>query len=198
MVPQQSKNAFISKFIELDNNGRVWKDIVYTQLIQEFKIEKHPLDTLLHSYINDFNKFSIAFEQADTTILKLYRQGYQLGLISNGRSPFQEHNFYALGLKEYFSILVISEAVGIRKPDPEIFKYACRQLNCTTSDCIFIGDDPIADIEGAQRVGMQTILFHPTLTSSNTVADAIIHHYDELERAIQQLENRHINVPKQL
>lgn len=151
LVPQALKGSFIKRFIELENNGSVWKDVVYRQLIQEFHITNQTQHQLLESYINDFNKFSTSFECVEETIQRLYKHGYQIGLISNGKTPFQEHNFYALGLSEYFSLVVVSEAIGLRKPDPEIFMYACKQFNCRPSDCIFIGDHPKADIEGAKK-----------------------------------------------
>lgn len=98
LVPCKLKESFIQRFIELDDNGRVWKDQVYGQLIQEFKTTNYSTDELLNTYIQDFNKFSVAFDQAEQTIQSLHQKGYTLGLISNGKSPFQEHNFYALGL----------------------------------------------------------------------------------------------------
>ena len=187
LVPQQLKDAFIKRFVELDNNGNVWKDIVYSQLIKDFDIKKITVDELLKSYITDFNKFSTAFENVEKTLQRLKKQRYTLGLVSNGKTPFQEHNFYALGITEYFSTIVVSEAVGLRKPDPAIFLYACTQLNCNPSDCIFIGDNPKADIEGAKNVGMKTIFFHPTLTLDQPFSDASIHHYDDLEKTITRL-----------
>ncbi|HGX3400212.1 HAD family hydrolase [Acinetobacter nosocomialis] len=187
LVPQELKESFIKSFIKLDNNGSVWKDIVYDQLIKDFNIKGYDTNELLQSYINNFNKFSTAFENAQKTIQNLHAQGYTLGLVSNGKTPFQEHNFYALGITDYFSTIVISEAIGLRKPDPAIYLYACTQLGCKPSDCIFIGDNPKADIEGAKKVGMQTIFFHPTLTLKHPLSDASIHHYDELEETIKRL-----------
>ncbi|EPJ8112125.1 HAD family hydrolase [Acinetobacter baumannii] len=187
LVPQELKESFIKSFIKLDNDGSVWKDIVYDQLIKNFNIKGYDTNELLQSYINDFNKFSTAFENAQKTIQNLHAQGYTLGLVSNGKTPFQEHNFYALGITDYFSTIVISEAIGLRKPDPAIYLYACTQLDCNPSDCIFIGDNPKADIEGAKKVGMQTIFFHPTLTLEHPLSDASIHHYDELEETIKRL-----------
>lgn len=198
LVPQELKESFIKSFIKLDNNGSVWKDIVYDQLIKDFNIKGYDTNELLQSYINNFNKFSTAFENAQKTIQNLHAQGYTLGLVSNGKTPFQEHNFYALGITDYFSTIVISEAIGLRKPDPAIYLYACTQLDCSPSDCIFIGDNPIADIEGAKKVGMQTIYFHPTLTLHPSLSDASIHHYNELEEAIKKLANAspfHTNLP---
>ncbi len=189
LVSQQNKQNFIARFIELDNNGNVWKDLVYSQLIEEFNIQAFSVDFLLESYVNDFNKFCSSFESVPETIKNLYNKGYKLGLVSNGKSPFQENNFYALGLKEFFSTIIVSEAVGMRKPDRQIFEYACRELGCTPNECIFVGDNPKADIEGANNAGMKTIFFHPDPSISSTAADEKIHHYDQLETAINTLEN---------
>lgn len=82
IVSNENKMAFKKRFIELDRHGSVWKDVVYTKLIEEFSLMQS-LDTLLQSYIEDFNKFSIAFEGVELAIKNLYQQGYQLGLISN-------------------------------------------------------------------------------------------------------------------
>lgn len=38
LVPHELKKSFINRFIELDNNGSVWKDIVYSQLIKDFNL----------------------------------------------------------------------------------------------------------------------------------------------------------------
>lgn len=187
LIPQNKKDSFIQRFIELDNNGNVWKDIVYSRLIKEFNINTYNVDELLKSYINDFNKFSIGFENVQKVISDLYIKGYRLGLVSNGKTPFQEHNFYALGLTEYFSTIVVSDAIGLRKPDEKIFTYACDQLNCSPSSCIFIGDNPKADIEGAKNIGMKTIFFHQNLTLEPPTTDENIQHYDELEAAILRI-----------
>ena len=189
LVPQELKDTFIKKFVELDNNGNVWKDIVYSQLIKDFDIKKFTVDELLESYITDFNKFSIGFDNVQKVISDLYQKGYKIGLVSNGKTPFQEHNFYALGLTQYFSTIIVSEAIGLRKPDKEIFAYACNQLNCSPSDCIFIGDNLKADIEGAKNVGMKTIFFNPNQILKPPITDESIHHYDELELAINRINN---------
>ena len=189
LVPQELKDTFIKKFVELDNNGNVGKDIIYSQLIKDFDIKNFTVDELLESYITDFNKFSIGFDNVQKVISDLYEKGYKIGLVSNGKTPFQEHNFYALGLTQYFSTIIVSEAIGLRKPDKEIFAYACNQLNCSPSDCIFIGDNPKADIEGAKNVGMKTIFFNPNQILKPPITDESIHHYDELELAINRINN---------
>lgn len=180
LISANDREPFIQRFLELDDNGKVWKDHVYENLIQEFSIQGHSKEILLTSYIRNFNKFSCCFEHVENVIIQLKQQGYLIGLISNGRTPFQEHNFYALGLAEFFSSIIVSEAVGIRKPDPAIFLLSCQQLGVHPQDCIFVGDNELADIQGAKAVGMKTIFFHPNPAISSAIADANFHHYEKL------------------
>lgn len=180
LVSTMKKEFFIQRFLELDDNGKIWKDSVYEQLIHEFSIDHVTYDRLLSSYINDFNKFSCCFKNVESTIIELREQGYLIGLISNGRTPFQEHNFYALGLTTFFSSIIISEAVGIRKPDPEIFLLCCKELDVCPKNCIFVGDNEVADIQGAKAVGMKTIFFHPDPSITSLIADATLHYYTNL------------------
>ena len=51
----------------------------------------------------------------------------------------------------------MSEAVGHRKPDKEIFEFACRKIGADISNSIFVGDNPVADMKGAKNAGMKTI-----------------------------------------
>lgn len=184
LVPKSEKEKFIQCFLELDANGTVWKDVVYRQLIRKFKMAQFNTQELeqqlLNSYIQDFHQFCVAFEGVDTVIHTLFEAGYSLGLISNGKTPFQENNFQALGLSEYFSCVLVSEAVGLRKPQAEIFKMACQQLNVLPEQCIMIGDNEIADIQGAKNIGMQTILFNAEQEIKLTQADDQIHSFKEI------------------
>lgn len=101
-------------------------------------------------------------------------------MISNGKTPFQEHNFQALGLSEYFSCILVSEAIGLRKPQPEIFQMTCQQMNVIPEQCVMIGDNEIADIQGAKNIGMQTILFNAEQEIKLTQADDQVQCFGEI------------------
>ena len=191
LVPKSEKEKFIQCFIELDANGTVWKDVVYRQLIKKFKITQCNIQELeqqlLDSYIQDFHQFCVAFADVEIVIQTLFKTGYLLGLISNGKTPFQEHNFQALGLSQYFSCVLVSDAIGLRKPQAEIFQLACQQLNVLPEQCIMIGDNEIADIQGAKNVGMQTILFNSTQEEKLTQAENQAHSFKEILPIILKL-----------
>ena len=186
---------FVQRFITLDANGAVWKDQVYTQLKQEFDIPD-TVDTLVELYLRQFNLFCSPHASVRKVIQQLYVDGYLLGLISNGRSPFQQHNFYSLGLSQYFSSIIVSEAVGLRKPDSAIFFLACQQLKQRPSQCIFVGDNELADVQGAQSAGLTAIRFDPPTSIedlSQSRATARINDFSQLLNVIQYLENNNLN-----
>ncbi len=148
---------FVERFIALDQAGRVWKDNVYASLIDEFNITDWTVEELLNSYLLTFCAFCKPRNGALNAIEEFSGNGFKVGLVSNGKTPFQERNFQALGFSELFDCVVVSDAVGTRKPEKSIFELACRMVNANVEQSIFIGDNPVADIEGAKNAGMTTI-----------------------------------------
>jgi|GEM_PF-4398328 len=61
------------------------------------------------------------------------------------------------GLLTLLRVRTYSSCTHIRKPNPEAFKYAARQLDVDTRSCIFVGDRGDEDIDGAASVGMATV-----------------------------------------
>ena len=153
----ENTREFCNRFVELDSNGAVWKDQVYSQLVQEFEITDWSVRELLTSYELCFSGFCKLIPNAETALEALHKKGYKLGLVSNGKSPFQERNFNALGVSHLFGTVVVSEAVGFRKPEPEIFKLACTALDTSPENVVFVGDNPKADIAGANNLGMYSV-----------------------------------------
>ena len=55
---------------------------------------------------------------------------------------------------------MVSEAVGVSKPDPAIFEHALRALGCDAADAVMVGDSWAADVEGARGAGIRPIWFN--------------------------------------
>lgn len=84
---------------------------------------------------------------------ELRRSGTAVGLLSNswgGQYPEQR-------LAEVFDDVVISERVGLRKPDPAIYRLAAQRIGVAATGCVFIDDLPI-NVTAAQRLGMSGIV----------------------------------------
>jgi len=92
--------------------------------------------------------------------------GFRLHIITNGFEEVQYIKLENCGLREYFDVIVCSEAVGKNKPALAIFNYALEQANCIAENAMMIGDDYIADVSGGLKAGLQAILFDPHLRST--------------------------------
>ena len=77
------------------------------------------------------------------------------GIVTNG-SPSQHGKCRAAGLDELAPFIIVSDEAGYRKPDPRIFRDALKATGLTApEEAMFVGDNPVADIDGAKRFGMK-------------------------------------------
>lgn len=94
----------------------------------------------------------------------LRERGLKLGVISNTFIPADalDRHLAREGLLELLPIRMYSCDVNVRKPNPRIFRVACQRLGSPPGQVMFVGDLPKADIYGAKRIGMLTVLKDPT------------------------------------
>lgn len=93
-------------------------------------------------------------------LLDYLKPKYHLHLITNGFQEVQHTKLSGSGMELYFETLTVSEEVGVKKPNPEIFHYALRKANATAEESLMIGDEMAVDIDGARAAGMDQILFN--------------------------------------
>lgn len=79
-----SKGVYVSRFLELDNRGYVWKDRVYEQLVHEYHMTEITSESLLQDYLNHFKDWCIAFPHMLNMLQSLREKQLLLGIISNG------------------------------------------------------------------------------------------------------------------
>lgn len=94
-------------------------------------------------------------------LLEYLKPKYHLHLITNGFEEVQDTKLTLSGMKPYFETLTVSEEVGVKKPNPEIFQYALRKAHATAEESLMIGDEMAVDIDGARAAGIDTVLFNP-------------------------------------
>jgi FMN phosphatase YigB (HAD superfamily) len=99
---------------------------------------------------------------APQMLRKVRELGYHIGLVSDvawglpSRFPLQDMRFY--GLDRFFDDMVFSTDVGLRKPNPEIFRMELARVGATPEEALFVGNNLQADIKGALDVGMRAVL----------------------------------------
>lgn len=75
------------------------------------------------------------------------------GIISNGDKNQQRQKLKKAGIDKYFDVVVISDDIGISKPDPEIFLHAAAAAGKDPSQCWYIGDKVDTDAKAAMDAG---------------------------------------------
>jgi len=93
---------------------------------------------------------------------ELQEEGRMLGLISNaGDAENVQRLIDKAEIRDYFDPIIISAAIGIRKPDPILFEMVLDQWQVNPESIVMIGDRLEADILGAQNTGIHQIWLKP-------------------------------------
>lgn len=103
---------------------------------------------------------SACFEHIDPEVYELLNglkaAGMKLAIVSNCSAeeviPMAQSR-----LASYFDAIILSCEVGLKKPDPRIYREAARRLGVDESDCAFVGDGGSHELEGAREAGMTAI-----------------------------------------
>ena len=88
--------------------------------------------------------------------LAILRKKYRLALVSNC-AVGTDKLIDSLGLADFFSCIILSYQVGVRKPDKRMYLEALSCLKLEAHECIFVADE-ISDLEGAREIGLKTML----------------------------------------
>ena len=80
-----------------------------------------------------------------------------IGVLTNGFNEAQYRKLRSSGLDRFVQRMVISDEIGIQKPDPRIFRYAELATGATPESTVMIGDNPDNDIRGAIDAGWSAI-----------------------------------------
>jgi putative hydrolase of the HAD superfamily len=134
--------------------------VLMRRLLAEHGIE--PDDDGLARFLEaEHEAWAPAHQLASTThaLLETLRdRGLKLGLVSNVFDPPElfRRDLEQLGVAERLDAVVFASEVGLRKPDPAIFRHALDLLGVEPQAALFVGDSPVVDIAGAAAVGMHT------------------------------------------
>ncbi|MBL4745565.1 MAG: YjjG family noncanonical pyrimidine nucleotidase [Flavobacteriaceae bacterium] len=125
--------------------------------ILKISVSETQLVLLADAYIKELPKNNVLFPGVFEILEYLKDKKYPLHLITNGFNEVQYDKLKASKLSTYFKVVITSENVGVKKPNPIIFKEAVKVANATMNQSIMIGDNWEADIMGAKSAGMDVI-----------------------------------------
>ncbi len=111
----------------------------------------------MRAEITDVKNYEI-YPDAVEMLLFAKEKGYKNYILSNNY-PELESVMEKLGLAEFFDGFTVSAILGFDKPRKEIFEHALK-LAGYPEHCFMVGDNPYADVKGANSVGIPSVLVH--------------------------------------
>ncbi len=168
-------------------NGEIWLDFEAGRISQErlrtkrfellfdaFGIECDPAE-FSERYLANLALGTDLIEGAEDVLRSLHGRAGLL-LITNGLADVQRPRFGRSTVGHYFSDVVISEEVGVAKPDPAIFEVAFAKMGFPAkADVLIVGDSLSSDIRGGLSYGIDTCWFNP---EGKTNGSDMVAHYE--------------------
>ena len=143
-------------FAAFDDNGHAGRDRLIDRVLAQWPGITRKHEEMVAWYLEASRSALPRDPTALALLHELNAAGMPWGIVTNG-TPMQHATIRAQGLEGLARCVVVSEEAGCHKPDPAIFRLALNQLGLLPSrDVLFVGDDAIADIGGAQAVGLST------------------------------------------
>ncbi len=166
----------------LNNGGYVDYLRFFTEMPKAVGVPSPPpAEVLFKEYQRLFPAYVQLYDGARETLEALRDRGYRLGIITNGPLVQQHRKLDVSGLRPLLDTVLVSSEEGIHKPDPELFCRAAARLGLAPSQCVYVGDHPENDIEGALTAGMQAVFLrtrlpscgHPEVPSAASVTETL-------------------------
>jgi 5'-nucleotidase len=115
-----------------------------------------PAGDLNAAFLNAMAEICVPLPGA-VSLLNALKDKVKIGIITNGFTALQQIRLERTGLRDYFDLLVISEQVGVAKPDRKIFDYTFEQMGHPPRDRVMmVGDTAESDILGGMNAGIAT------------------------------------------
>lgn len=166
--------------IYADINNSLWRDFDNGLITQEkLKYERfrkffEKLQTdmdeyeFAKSYMMNLSQSSFLYDDSMSLVQDLSRE-YRLTIITNGLTAVQHNRVRNSAIGKYMDDVVISEEVGLSKPDKRIFEHALKNIGCTDRHkVLMVGDSLTTDIQGGINANIDTCWFNPGKIKNTT------------------------------
>lgn len=154
-------------------NGQLWLDFEQGEVAQDH-LKVHRFELLFEEmgasldaaafserYLENLARFADLIEGAEEVVRTLYGK-VGMVLITNGLAAVQRSRLARSPLAGYFADVVISEEVGVSKPDGRIFDVAFEKMGNPKKEAVLIvGDSLTSDMRGGIDYGIDTCWFNP-------------------------------------
>ncbi|GAA1996951.1 HAD family hydrolase [Catenulispora subtropica] len=133
------------------------RDAYFAVVRERFGLAE-PVEELWALYRRRMPEFVALRDEVRDGLVALRKAGWRLGIVTNGEADNQLGKIERTGLDRLVDAVAVSGALGVRKPDAEIFRVAAEGAGCALADGGWmVGDNPIADVGGGAAAGLRTV-----------------------------------------
>lgn len=180
-IKKEYKNEYQDIFRPLDS--KLWDDVIkgnsvippekvpeyrFEIFFKQININYHNYDLANRLFKKGFANTSSLTKNAYEVIKYLYENKYKIYVITNGIVELQKPRIRNSLVSPYISDIIVSEEVGVSKPNRRIFDILLKKTNLKTDEVIMIGDNLEKDIKGAQNANIISIWYNPNNENNNT------------------------------
>jgi putative hydrolase of the HAD superfamily len=197
-LPPAKKRGFLPRDLEVllvEFVDRELKNLAYDRsswwvnFILELGFNATPgfIRSLTETYWKTFVGESRLFPDALSTLHYLKKKGHRLGIVADtdGISLLKKNRIKICGLDRFLDVIVIAGESGTMiRPRPLSLLLAAKKLNLNPRQCIFVGDKPFTDIQGAKAAGMTTVLVQRRMWNLSPVPNHLIRSLSELKNLL--------------
>ncbi len=131
----------------------------FTKILNDAGIVDSALGEEISDYFIDICPSKNNLIEGALDLLEYLSAEYRMAIITNGFTDTQQKKLNHGKIDHYFEEVVTSESSSARKPASEIFDFAMRKMEASTTRSIMVGDNISTDIAGAKNVGMKSIWY---------------------------------------
>ena len=183
---QVLRQDILRKHPELSNKVTELRRFTISEILKASGIENGSITETVNAAMRVFLEARNDVELFPGTkdVIKLLAKKYIIGAITNGNADINSTT-----LAPYFSFSFSAETVGSAKPCGEIFLHALNFTNSLPQEMIYVGDDPILDIDAANELGIHTVWLVNSKSPKRgkTEASVTISNITELTEAVSEI-----------
>jgi putative hydrolase of the HAD superfamily len=150
----------VAWLVTADRDGLEPRELFAGMIAERFGLDAEDEGAILTELRGGLVRELIVDDAVTLALRRARDAGWAPFVVTNGTVAQQERKLRHTGLDRELAGWVVSEGVGLRKPDPAIFRLAAERAGQSLDRAWMIGDSPQADIEGARGAGLTNVWLH--------------------------------------
>ena len=147
--------------LQVLERGGMTQEILHVERFRRFLASKNRDDdpkAVADRFAYLLGMQAIPFPYAESVVKELCAQRSVI-LLTNGITVIQKSRMERTPIRDWIDGIIISQEVGVAKPDPRIFDIACGEMD--KSEVLMIGDGIQSDVLGANNAGIDVCWYNP-------------------------------------